>query len=378
MEEKKMNAVKMAVVGLGRGGILAKHILNYCREKAELVAVCDIDKALADKFFREHNISQVYYSLDDLLKTDIDAIVLATPIPFHAEQVVKILEAGKHVLSEVVSAITFEECQKIADAVKKSGKKYMLEENYCYYRPITIVKNMIDNGLLGDVYYAECDYLMDFTLRPGFPKDPVWQENWRGKTYFGVKGHPYITHSIGPLSFLMNDKIKSVSCVGAGELDDFQADKTCVLLCKTENGNLIKLRHAFVSSRPDVYTYYSFQGSKGCYMGATSKHDIHKIHLRGICASNEWRNLYDFKGFLPKEWDVYPEAFFNDFEKVDDCTSQYDHGAPLLINAFADAIINDTTPAINIDFALNWTAAGIASQISAENNGEMVDVPSFL
>ena len=100
-----MNTVKMAVVGLNRGATLAKFILNYCKDKAELVAVCDINKEVADKFAKEYGVPQVYYSLDDLLKTDIEAVVLATPIPLHAEQVVKILESGKHVLSEVVSAI---------------------------------------------------------------------------------------------------------------------------------------------------------------------------------------------------------------------------------------------------------------------------------
>lgn len=74
---------------------------------------------------------------------------------------------------------------------------------------------------------------------------------------------------------------------------------------------------------------------------------------------------------------MYPEGFFDKFEKEDNCTSQYDHGAPLLLNNFADAIKKDKTPSVNLDFALNWTAAGIASQISAENNGEMIDVPSF-
>ncbi len=373
-----MEKVRIAVVGLNRGANLAKHILNYCQKKLDLVAVCDINREKADNFAKEHSIGRVYYSLDELLKAeDIEAVVLATPIPLHAEQVTAVLESGKHVLSEVVSALTFDECRKIQAAVKKSGKKYMLEENYCYYRPLTIVKNMADAGLLGDIYYAECDYLMDFNQRKGFPNSETWRESWRQKVYFDVKGHPYITHSLGPLSYIMNDKIKSVSCVGAGKLDGIHADRTCVLLCKTEKGNLIRLRHAFISARPDVYTYYSLQGSRGCYMGATSEHDIHKVHLRGICNSNEWRNVYDFKGFLPKEWDVYPEGFFGEFESSDNCRSQYDHGAPLLLNSFADAIRNDTTPTVSLDFALNWTAAGIASQLSAENGGESVEVPSF-
>lgn len=368
-----MSKVKIGVVGLHRGSLLAGYIAKYC-QKSELTAVADLDKKLADDFAAEYNVKQVYYNLEDMLKSDVDAVVLATPIPDHAKHVVAALDAGKHVLSEVVAATTIDECNEIAAAIKRSGKKYMLEENYCYYRPLTIVKNMVDNDLLGDLYYAECDYLMDFNLRPEFPEG---LQKWRKEVYFGTKGHPYITHSIGPLSFIMNDKIKSVSCIGAGDIEGLTADKTCVLLCKTEKGKLIKLRHSFVCARPDVYTYYSFQGTKGCYQGATNVDDMHKVHLRGVHQPNEWKNLFDFRGFLPKEWDIFPENHFEEMDKRDDCTSQYDTGAPLLLEEFANCILNDTEPPVSAELALNWTAAGIMSQLSCANGGEVLEVPTF-
>lgn len=366
-----MKKVKTAVVGLNRGGILAKHILDYVK-KLDLISVCDIDKAKADKFALDNKIESVYYSIDDLLKTDVEAIIFATPIPDHPQHVIAALNADKHVLSEVTSGITIDECKKIAEAVKKSGKKYMLEENYCYYRPITIVHNMIKSGLLGDIYYAESDYLMDFQLRPGFPAQ---LQNWRKEVYFGRRGHPYITHSLGPLSFLMNDKIKTVTCMGAGKFEDLVADRTCVLMCQTEKGGMIRLRNSFVSSRPDIYTHYNFQGTKGAYQGSQSKDDYHKIHIRGLMKNDEWRNIYDFKEYLPKEWNLYPDNYFDD--SVDTGTDKYDVGAPLLLDAFADCIINDTEPPINADFALNWTAAGILSEESINNGSIPVEIPDF-
>lgn len=141
-----MKRIKTAVVGLNRGSDLARHILNFAHS-LELVAVCDHDKAKADKFALENNIPAVYYSLDELLKTDVEAVVLATPIPDHANHVVAALGAGKHVLSEVTCATTMEDCLRIANAVKTAKGKYMMEENYCYYRPLTIVQNMIKAGL---------------------------------------------------------------------------------------------------------------------------------------------------------------------------------------------------------------------------------------
>lgn len=190
-----MRKVKTAVIGLHRGRLLADFILKYS-QNIELDAVSDLDRKLADDYARKNNIPAVYDCLDDVLKTDVEAVILATPIPDHEEHVIKSLNAGKHVLSEVISATTIEGCQRIADAIKASGKKYMMEENYCFYRPLTIVKNMIDNGLFGDMYYGESDYLMDFEQRPGFPESV---QPWRKQTYFGRRGHPYITHTLGPL-----------------------------------------------------------------------------------------------------------------------------------------------------------------------------------
>ena len=367
-----MRVIKAGMIGLGgRGKKLSRVINQYCRN-LQVTAVCDLDKELADTVAAELKISEVFYDMDELLQTDIEAVILATPIPDHAEHVCRILAAGKHVLSEVHAATTIDDCFRIQKAVQDSGKKYMMEENYCYYRPLTIVRNMIEEGLLGDIYYGESDYLMDFHLRPGFP-DVAGA--WRKDTYFGTKGHPYITHSLGPLAFIMNENITTVSCMSAGEYPIFEADRMCILTMKTESGKLIRLRSSFLSPRPNVFTYYSLQGTKGCYEGKIGPNDTHRIHLREKMENQEWQNVYDFGEYLPKAWDVYPVDYFDD--TVDDCCSKFDSGLPLLVEAFANSIINDTEPPINVSMALNWTAAGLLSDVSARNGGTPIEVPLF-
>ncbi len=365
-----MRKVKAAVIGLNRGSNLAEFILKYV-EEIELVAVADLDKEKADRFARANNIPNVYYSLEEALKSDVEAVILATPIPDHAEHIVKALSAGKHVLCEVICATSIEDCYKVAKAVKASNKIFMMEENYCYYRPLTIVQNLVSSGILGDLYYGESDYLMDFQARPPFPHFGTWRDD----VYFGRKGHPYITHSLGPLCVLMNSDIKKVSCLGSGEYPNLTADRTCVLLMETQNGGVIRLRNSFIGTRPDLYTYYSVQGSKGCYKGSIGGEDNHKLHVRGICEPQEWRDVYDFKGMLPTEWNVYPNGFFDDGK--DNGTEKFDSGTPLLLREFANCIINDTQPVVNAKRALNWTAAGILSEQSLLNGGEPIEIPDF-
>ena len=113
-----MRKVRVAVVGLNRGSLLAKFIIRHAKS-LDLVAVADLDKKKADDFAREFKIPTVYYSLDEVLKSDVEAVVLATPIPDHAEHTIKALEAGKHVLCEVICATTIEDCKGLPTQSKR-------------------------------------------------------------------------------------------------------------------------------------------------------------------------------------------------------------------------------------------------------------------
>ena len=92
--------------------------------KTEVVALCEVDEeklAEAGKSF-ELPDSALYTSYEEMLNADIDVVVLGTPIPMHADQVVKALEAKKHVLSEVTAADTVENCSKIVPSINVTNK----------------------------------------------------------------------------------------------------------------------------------------------------------------------------------------------------------------------------------------------------------------
>lgn len=368
-----MEKIKLAVVGLHRGeghiqaGKFAPHV--------EITAVADLDEELARRIAEKYHIAKAYPSLEALLQQDdCDAVVLATPIPNHADHVVQALNAGKHVLSEVTCCTKREDLPRIAQAVRESGKRYMLAENYVYIRSWTIVRNMAAAGLFGEIYYAESDYLMDFQLRPGFPEK---LQPWRKEVYFGRKGHPYITHTLGPLAHIMGEKIKTVSCMGAGNQYDLPADNTCVLMLQTEKDHLIRLRNSFVGARPDVYTYYSIQGTQGCYQGPQGPTDFHKVHIKGLCRPGEWRNLFDFAGFLPDAWRMYTDNGVRYDDTVDNGTSMYDSGCALMQDEFAQALIFGTEMPISLEAALNWTAAGLLSEDSIVGGSIPVQIPQY-
>lgn len=377
MMNKKL---KIGVVGLKRGQI---HALNAIKaSNVELTAICDIDKERADSIKKSFPDSvKVYYNHKELCEdSNVDAVVMATPIDVHAETVIDALNAGKHVLSEVIVATTIDDIYRIGEVIKKSKKKYMMAENYCYIRPLLIVENLIKNGKFGEIYYAESDYLKDFQeYNPNFPNIG----GWRQKTYFGRKGHPYITHSLGPLLHIMKEKIKTVSAMAAGHSFDMVADNTCTLMLETDKGHLIRLRSSFVSPRPDQVTYYSFTGENGCYQAPQGPTDYHKIFINGECqrggwnSPGGWKNVYEYKDYADSKWKEFWNI--NEYEgKLDNDTYElYDSGALMMLEEFADCVLNDKPVPISFEDAANWTAAGLISADSVNAGSKPLDVPNF-
>lgn len=66
-------------------------------------ALCDLDEDLLNKQSKEHSIPKKYRVFEDMLASDIDAVVIATPMQCHVPQTILALEASKHVMSEVTA-----------------------------------------------------------------------------------------------------------------------------------------------------------------------------------------------------------------------------------------------------------------------------------
>ena len=377
-----MKKLKIGIVGLNRGRI---HLMNSLISKnIDVIAVCDTDKKRADdikaKYGNEKEFN-VYYNYRDMLKdSEIEAVIIATPIDAHVEVAIDALNSGKHVISEVIVATTMEDIYRVGDAMKKSGKMYIMAENYCYSRPMLIVENLVKEGLFGEIYYAESDYLKDFQeYHPDFPNIGGWREN----VYFGRRGDTYITHSIGPLLHLMKERVVKVSAMAAGRHFDMEADDTCVLMLETENGHVIRLRSSFVSPRPDNVTYYGLQGINGCYQAPQGPKDFHKIYFPEFCKAGgwnnpgQWRNLYDLREYIPQRWKEYWNPY--DYEnKLDNDTYElYDSGILYMLEEFADCILNGKEAPISFADAANWTAAGILSADSVNQGSKVISIPTF-
>ena len=171
-----MNKVRFAVVGVHS---IARHHIDGINKlpQAELVAVCDIHEEYAKKRAAENGLDKYYLDYDQMLADGgFDCVVICTPDQVHAEQAVKALEAGYHVLCEKPLAMKMEDVAAIVDAAKKANKKFMVGQ-VCRKTPSFIAaKHLVESGELGQLFFVESEYAHNYDIIDdidGWRRDPV-------------------------------------------------------------------------------------------------------------------------------------------------------------------------------------------------------------
>lgn len=151
--------LRVAVIGIGN--IAPAHIDAYLAfpERCELVAFCDIYPEKAEKKAKELGLTlDIVDNHKKLLgRDDIDLISVCTPPYTHCEITCDFLEDGKHVICEKPMASSLEECDKMLEAQKKSGKVLSIIAQNRFRDPIMHLKQTLDTGKIGKVLHAQVD-----------------------------------------------------------------------------------------------------------------------------------------------------------------------------------------------------------------------------
>lgn len=145
--------VAIGVVGMNYWGPnLARNFdrLAGCR----LAWVCDRDEGVLDRHRASYPRSAFTTELDDLLADDdLDAIVIATPVPTHAPLARRVLEAGKDAFVEKPLALTGRDARELATLAEASDRVLMVDHLLVYHPAVQKLKDLVDGGSLGRVFY---------------------------------------------------------------------------------------------------------------------------------------------------------------------------------------------------------------------------------
>ncbi len=324
-----MTKVKVGVFGGYRGFSMISQLIT--NPDAELVAVCDKYQPVLDHVAEAAKNAGIqvalYTNFEDFIKHDMDAVVLANYANEHATYAVRCLEAGKHVMSEVLPAETPAQAVALVEAVEKSGLVYAYAENYCYMKAPFEMRLRYAKGEIGNVVYCEGEYIHDCTsIWPDITYgDP---DHWRNRLYANY----YCTHSLGPLITITG--LRPVQVVGFEtplNLEEKQMQMGWVRtsgieMVTLENGAVCKSIHGGLKREPGSINYQVY-GTTGMMESARYNKAEFNLYKEdpapGVTCRGTWEN-YDPDIEICREEaaavtghggsDFYPTHFF--IEKI--------------------------------------------------------------
>lgn len=228
------------------------------RDKCEVVGVCDVHRPNAEQASKKFGIPQVYTDYRKLLADkDIDAVSVATPNAHHLEPAVDALKAGKHVLCEKPLAMNGAEARKICQAAKESGKILQVALQFRFSGPMQWLKQYIDNGHMGDIYYARAQALR----RRGVPSWGVFidKEKQGGGPLIDIgvhildmtlflMGYPKPIGASGQTWAQLGKNPDLYNGFGEYDRSRFTVEDFAVALIKFDNGAAVTLESSFMAN----------------------------------------------------------------------------------------------------------------------------------
>jgi len=338
-----MNEVKVDIVGVGKRGLA--HLQVFSRiSVVEIVGVFDININRSKSISKEWGI-KAYSSYEEVLRDPcVDSVVIATPDPTHAELTIKALRVGKNVLCEIPMAYTYDEVKEIVKAVESSERIYLLGQEVRYWPIFRKVKELVKEGLLGDIFYAETEYLHNI-------EDLIRMTPWRRNQTTMLGGGP---HAVDILQWILGDLIE-VFAYSAKTIKTQLVEDFTVALYKSNEGAIGRVVVAYGIKRP-----YSLS-----------------IRVYGTKGSFE----QDTYPWSRKSGTIFKEPDFNKGKKLvvgEEKVPVEVHGAADYLQAlnFIRSILGLEKPLINVYEAAKLTNACIAA-LESSVKGKPVRIPKI-
>jgi len=157
--------INVGVVGCGYWG--SKHIRVFSElEGAVLRMVCDPNTDAVRKARAQYPTVATTSDLRELLASDIDAVVVATPVSTHYEVAKKALEYEKHVLVEKPITSNSREALELINLAEQRDRVLMVGHTFMYHPAVDFLRQLVQSGELGQVYYIDTARLNLGLLRP--------------------------------------------------------------------------------------------------------------------------------------------------------------------------------------------------------------------
>jgi len=315
----------------------------------EVVAATDLDPGRCAELAKAVGAQKTYPSCEEMI-TDksIEAIYIATDAPSHARLAIMALEHGKHVCSAVPAVFGFQaedEAEKLFNAVKKSGLKYMMNETSTFHEDLFAKRLQYQAGALGKIIYSEGEYWHDGigTLGSYNAKNgKIDEHGWRR----ALPPMWYPTHAMAYYISITGKRFTEVS--GLGTASYYPVFKEAANQYQNSFGTeiaMLKTSEGGISRMGVSWDMKNAEGEQGRVYGE-KPHD---------------KNIDGGRPPLPPSVGAGGHGG--------------SHGR--LTNDFIESILLDRKPIVDIGDALNMTLAGTIAHKSALKAGEWMKIPQY-
>ena len=406
--------IKIGLVGLGSFGS-AFAPLFAAHPGVDSILLCDAEESKVKRWAENPLIQKklakdgCVSSLDDLCKTDCDAIAIITQPWLHAPQAIQAMESGKHVYSAVpVICIPDDDecldwCQKIIDCTLRTGKHYMLGETTVFRPQTQFCMRKVKENAFGDFVYAEGEYCHDVdsacNLREVHASRAASKAGQEGEIlmqkYFerGCLTGPmhYPTHSCAGPCIVMDTWATKVTCYGFKNRDNdphfaHSAFSNEFGFFKMANGATVRIaetREAAGRLSSVESEIFRILGTRGCfsedtwyYNGRPNPTDAKVIPPVKLSHAEMFDKLpedveFAFKQALNKNLSV-EQLKDTDFKPTG-------HGGshPYLVHEFVSSVAEHRQSIINPWIAARFMTMGVMAHKSALKDGETLNVPDW-
>ncbi len=283
---------------IGPGWVAGEHVKGYCQDpRTEIRAIVGCvpeDKARAETYMAQHGFQADYYeSLDEALKRDdIQIASVCTINNMHYEQTLACIQAGKNVLCEKPLCFSLDELRELLAAEKQHGVKTQVGHVVRWYPAVVGLKNVVDAGAIGDVYYVEADYWHDI--------HGAWKVAQKtGGSALTMGG----IHAVDLIRWMIGEDNEVVEVAAfsqkASWRPEFEYDPTVAFICKFASGAIGRVSTSLECNMPYVF-HLQVNGSKGC------------IRNNGIYSTSMFPGADGFMSIpatYPDDWNVSHHPF---------------------------------------------------------------------
>lgn len=352
-----MDKFRLGVVGLGNRGKSMFTLATSAFPELDGVAICDSNEKILESAREKFPNTTPYLDFQEMLdKANLDVLLVETPADCHAEFCIEARKRGINVFSDIPSVASVKEGKELWEADKAAPKGiFMTGANPNMYGFIEALCDFYQKGFLGKPYYLEAEYIHD--CRNLWPATP-----WR-RTMMPIT---YCTHSLGPLLRIIDEDLRTVSCMDSGSWTHGGDNEHDLMTAHfhTPSNVVFRFTASFINNAGCGHHSYRVFGTEGYFERLSSRGQQQPI------TTFNSRKVYGMgtSTILPiaEQRPEYAGAGA-DFAS---------HGGAdfVLWSKFVEALKNGAPSPVSLKDGLRMTLPGVFAAESAKQNGKLLDI----